>query len=268
MAVCFKCQDDFPSYRALEVHLRSCNETFEPQTSAAWAFIPPPTSYGPTRRPPVRPLNPQAHRQQGRRASSGSQVPTSPSTSGATPPRSPMAYRSRGTKPRPTAPRPRQRLVSGGTPGPEARCTKCNLLFPDARSLGEHFIDSPAHPYAAEAPKNSWSPPQAKSKPAASIPRESQRPLPRRQEPPPTQTQKTGGGMDKSVKCDCGMTFKNTSAFAQHRKDSMKHGAHSQNSVSAASTGEDDGASRKEMAGADDDEIDKIIAVLDNFTWL
>lgn len=190
-AQCFRCHDVFVSYRALEVHLRNCIAPFELKRSVPWASIPPPAAYGPLREPRFRNPGLQGRRQDARERARSSAAPSTASVT------------QRGE-----AGRQRRRPFSGGAA--TAKCTKCGLSFQDARSLGEHFIESAAHPYSAPAPSNSWSPPMFQAKPAS-------------ENDPLSRPSKKGDAAEAKVKCECGRTFKTISALTQHRKDSKRH---------------------------------------------
>ncbi|KAK4119241.1 hypothetical protein N657DRAFT_650341 [Parathielavia appendiculata] len=216
-AVCFKCNYAFISYRALEVHLMSCDAPFEPLRSSPWAFIPPPASYASAKGPRSRHPGSQKRWYQSqitRRSSLGEQPATAarPET---TTPSPPTASR------KDAAGRRRNHLVtSNNTNG--ATCTKCGISFPDSRTLGEHFIESEAHRYAAAAPSSIWEGPAYKYKAKSTA--GGNRPLPSsRTTKPFSSTPRSGETGKSSVTCDCGKTFQTNSAMTQHRKDSMRH---------------------------------------------
>lgn len=122
----------------------------------------------------------------------------------------------RPTMPLRRAPRPQS---SRGTTVSAARCTTCDRLFPDARSLAQHFIDSPAHPFTGLPPPNSWSSPIAKD---ASILASGARKAPAASVP--TKTKRQGDATKaRIVKCQCGKSFKTSDAMKQHMRDSRRH---------------------------------------------
>ncbi len=201
-SVCFRCRSVFVSFRALEVHLMSCDAPYEPPRSTPWAFIPPPASLSSTREPRFYHPNFQNRRQQAQRVPL--RVNSNPQ------PPSPDARRPSPQFQRGWADRNRRNTVPSSTTGLAAKCTKCGISFPDALSLGEHFAESPAHPYSVRAPSNSWEPPpfmgytaEPKTRPALDT--------------------SSGIGDAAKVTCECGKTFRTNSGLEQHRKDSKNH---------------------------------------------
>lgn len=229
-AKCFKCQCVFASQGALELHLMSCTAYFDPRRSTPWAFIPPPETYGRSHESQYRHQKPQGRRQPAHRMGSGAVHP-SPET------------RMNGEN------RRRRRFISSNATG--AECTQCGISFPDARSLGEHFIESPAHPYSVRAaPSNRRDPPVAskaqpipKDRPASSAQRKEGR--------------RTLGDVDSaktSIKCECGRAFKTDSALAQHKRNSSKHKGNADGSVETAKrdgNGGLPGPSSRQVGGGD-----------------
>ncbi|KAK5653636.1 hypothetical protein OQA88_8666 [Cercophora sp. LCS_1] len=176
--ICFKCKVDFGLRSALETHLMSCTEAFEPRQSTPWAFVPPPSSLEPSggrpnRDAPVRRQPPRAAKTQ--RRASASSIPLTP-----TPPtfRSTPLWKQPTTNWQPSsssapnaskgssrnqrgkdARRPSTSSAPTGSSDAKAKCTKCDLAFPSAHALADHFIESDEHPYSVQAPKNSWGSP-------------------------------------------------------------------------------------------------------------
>jgi hypothetical protein len=107
--------------------------------------------------------------------------------------------------------RRRKRCPRTSSDTTSAKCTKCDILFPDVRSLGDHFAQSPAHPYCAPAPINSWSAPE---KPA--VPLEGRHTFPHPLgKSPPVREQNNANTTEKTVKCECGKGFKTSSALTK-----------------------------------------------------
>ncbi|KAL2257993.1 hypothetical protein VTK26DRAFT_8860 [Humicola hyalothermophila] len=289
-AVCFKCRNVFPSYRAVELHLMSCDAPFEPQRSDPWAFIPPPAGPGPLHSPHSRRSGqlhitpgisqmgawqnlPQilngnsnsqnhgnsrpAHHSRKESPKSGQSLAYATSissTSGLSvhhPLPKAWAQRSRSAKPG------RGQATTGSGP---ATCTKCNISFPDATGLGNHFAQSPAHPHSSPAPSNSWSPPEtAFTGPASpSDGRQHRGPGGRRHQQAPGK--RNAASADENVRCECGKAFETASALSQHKKDSKKHAEGLKSGAKQAKHVKKQGGLRKESGGGNGNEIDDMAA--------
>lgn len=266
-AVCFRCHSLFVSYRALEVHLMSCDVPFDPTRSTPWAFIPPPEAYRSGSEPRPRHPSAQSRNQQPQNRHPSSmnrqqQTPrVLPQPSNKPKPRksdytsafSPLPPRDRADK----ADRSRERPFPGTSK--MAKCTKCDITFPDPRSLGEHFVESPAHPYSVRAPSNSWDPPGSKAEPTgksqSSHVRNKTQPHDTKEELKPLfRGWKSADSAKTSRTAESGKASQTNSSSAKHDKDDMKEGIDSR---LAATGAEEDSETSQDQVWAGD-ELDDL----------
>ena len=189
---------------------------YEPPRSTPWAFVPPPAVLSSVREPRFHQPSSQNRRQQTQRVSPWVNSNPHPPSSDA---RHPSPQTQRGW-----AGRSRRHTVSSNTTDAMAKCTKCNISFPDALSLGEHFAESPAHPYSVRAPSNSWEAPAFMEYTTEPAWRETQ-PLPFEPETRTPLYAPSGSRNATKVTCECGKAFGTNSSLEQHRKTSMRHKA-------------------------------------------